>query len=289
MLDALGQPSSDGGRTVRTDADDGALAVRRHAPMGPSRGTVIALHGLMEDSRCLDRAARRWSSHGWRVLTPDLRGHGASPRWSEDRLDDASGDTMVADVVRAITSEPIDHRAPMVVFGHSAGGAVPAGLLEHDLPIAALLLEDPFWRLPVTHRQDPEVARDAHARLLAWQAMPLPTLAAEADPRWSPREAAAWARAKHLTDPRIVRHGTVIPRTPWPSLLANAHARRVAVKVVTGSDRIGITADHREIIRSGGGSVTVIDGASHFVQRTAAAQFDAAIDRALSHLNRTAA
>lgn len=259
------------------------LASRTYRPPERALGTIVALHGLMESGPCLDRAASRWAADGWTVLVPDLRGHGASPRWSSDELDDGSGDRMVADVLELVQSRSTEP-GPVVAFGHSAGGSVAAGLVETDLGLDALILEDPFWRLPVTFRQDPAVAEEAHARLLAWQSMPVSELISHADPRWSADEARLWALAKADADPAIVAHGTVIPRTPWPDLLARASADGVEVQVITGTDSIGITQEHQQLILGAGGRVTVIDGASHFVQRTAPEAFDAIADRALARL-----
>lgn len=261
------------------------LASRTYRPASRAVGTIVALHGLMESAACLERTARRWADAGWIVVVPDLRGHGKSPRWSPEQLSDSSGDLMVDDVVELIEIPAATGPRPLVAFGHSAGGAIAAGLIDTEVALDALILEDPFWRLPVTSRQDPDVARDAHAQLLAWQSMSTPDLAALADPRWSAAEAQLWAHAKTEADPALVAHGTVIPRTPWPDLLARAEARGVEVQVITGTEQIGMTDDHQRLIREAGGVVSVIDGASHFVQRTAPEAFDAIVDHILARLS----
>lgn len=266
------------------------LASHVYSPAGPPVGVIVALHGLMESGACLNRAAQRWAARGWYVVIPDLRGHGESQRWRAGELDEASGDLMVSDVVELLeTMRWIREERPLVAFGHSAGGAVAACLVEREIPLSGLVLEDPFWRVPVTHRQDPEVAGQALRRLQQWQRLDMDELVASADPRWETAEARLWAHAKYRTDPTIVAHGIVIPQTPWPDLLERAKARDVAVHVITGTEGIGMTPAHREIIRSHGGTVTVLEGATHFVQRTARERFDAAVEAALAELTQVAA
>jgi pimeloyl-ACP methyl ester carboxylesterase len=55
----------------------------------------------------------------------------------------------------------------------------------------------------------------------------------------------------------------------------------VPVKIITGTVRIGITANHRAIIRSFGADVTVIPGATHFIRRDARDAFHDLVDQFL--------
>ncbi|GAA4217413.1 alpha/beta fold hydrolase [Actinocatenispora rupis] len=103
---------------------------------GPADGRpVLALHGLTGHGRRYADLAGRLGAR-YRVLAPDLRGHGASPvlpPWDLDAL--------VADVV-----EVLDRYAtgPVPVLGHSLGGVV-ALRLAGAVPerVSGLALLDP--------------------------------------------------------------------------------------------------------------------------------------------------
>jgi predicted alpha/beta hydrolase len=110
------------------DAPDGwRLAVTDVMPEGPARGVVIAGHAMMVDGRTLWRADRpslagTLAARGFRVLVPDLRGHGLSGptpsqggRWSYADL--------VADVPRYVAlARALEPRAPVVLLGNSLFG-----------------------------------------------------------------------------------------------------------------------------------------------------------------------
>jgi len=168
-----------------------------------------------------------------------------------------------------------------VLFGHSAGGGVAAAAAaQRPGRVAGVLLEDPFWRLPVTPHQDRAVAEQAHQDLVARQARSLAELESDgavAHPGWDPRELPAWARAQHDADPVLVRHGEVIPTPPWPDLVRRLTTGGVHVLVVTGSisPEVGMTARHRRMLAGCGARLAVIDGASHFVRRDAPERFAA--------------
>ena len=276
------------------------LHVTRTPARGTRRGTVIAVHGIMESGPTLQAAADAWAASGWEVLAPDLRGHGRSLRWDPadhlhlgDRLTEdlvaVLDDVLVGSGAGSRTGSGTDSGAgpgvgapePLVLFGHSAGGGVAAAAAaQRPGRVAGVLLEDPFWRLPVTPHQDRAVAEQAHRDLLARQAQPLAELAIQggvAHPRWDPSELPAWARAQHDADPGLVRHGDVIPTPPWPDLVRRLTTGGVEVLVVTGSisPEVGMTARHRRMLAGCGARVTVVDGASHFVRRDAPERFTA--------------
>jgi pimeloyl-ACP methyl ester carboxylesterase len=95
---------------------------------------------------CGYHAAWCWDEHfldhfaglGYRVLAPDLRGHGGSPL--SGRLNDCSIDDYVHDVVSVARELP----TPPVVIGHSMGGFIVQKYLEsHDAAAGVLLASAP--------------------------------------------------------------------------------------------------------------------------------------------------
>jgi pimeloyl-ACP methyl ester carboxylesterase len=262
------------------------LHVTRTAARGIRRGTVVAVHGIMESGPTLQAAANAWAAVGWEVLAPDLRGHGGSPRWDPDdgmHLGDRLAEDLVAVLDDVSVGSGAGARAaePLVLFGHSAGGGVAAAAAaQRPELVAGVLLEDPFWRLPVTPHQDRAVAEQAYQDLVARQARSLAELEVSggvAYPGWDPRELPAWARAQHDADPILVRHGDVIPTPPWPDLVRRLTAGGMDVLVVTGgvAPDVGTTARHRRMLAGCGARLAVVAGASHFVRRDAPEKFAA--------------
>lgn len=107
------------------------LHVHRYGPSGPAR--VLAIHGLTGHGE-------RWQSLATRhlpevaVIAPDLLGHGRSS-WAAPWTIDANA---------AALADLLDPADPVVVVGHSFGGAVALNLaaLRPDL-VSALVLLDP--------------------------------------------------------------------------------------------------------------------------------------------------
>lgn len=255
------------------------------APAGPHRGTIVALPGLMESAACLLVTAKHWASRGFRVLAIDPRGHGGSPRWTAELLQRHPGDVIVEDILASLAELRSDADDRLVLFGHSAGGCAAAAVAAAlRAQVSAVVLEDPFWRLPVTPYQDRQVAAEAAAGLRRLKAMSDAGRQAEIValfPRWPSDELSAWSQAKLDADVTIVEHGDIIPTRPWPTLLADLAAAGVPVHIVTGTVRIGMTANHRAIIRSLGAEVSVIEGATHFIRRDERQAFHELVDQFL--------
>lgn len=107
--------------------------MHRYGPTGPPQ--VLAIHGLTGHGRRWEHVA---TAHlpGIAILAPDLLGHGRSP-WSAPWTIDANV-AALADLLDA------DASGPVVVVGHSFGGAIALHLAaaRPDL-VAALILLDP--------------------------------------------------------------------------------------------------------------------------------------------------
>lgn len=95
---------------------------------------LIILHGLFGSGRNWAGIAKKLAA-GWRVLTVDLRNHGASP-WDADM----NYAVMAGDVLALIEAEKLDRP---VLLGHSMGGktAMMAAMTDPDA-IRALIVAD---------------------------------------------------------------------------------------------------------------------------------------------------
>ncbi|GAA2391012.1 alpha/beta hydrolase [Dactylosporangium salmoneum] len=115
-------------RLARNDSGAGAPMVLLHGG-GSGRGTWDAFTREAE---------------GYRVVAPDLRGHGESPRCSAYTLGNHADDVL----------ELLDELAlgPVVLVGHSLGGHVASVIAQREPGrVARLVLEDP----PVPPRDGP--------------------------------------------------------------------------------------------------------------------------------------
>lgn len=251
-------------------------------PAAPYRGTIVAIPGLAESAETLAITAAHWAGKGFRVLAIDPRGHGQSPRWTEELLKRHPGDVIVEEILADLDELLSGADQRLVLFGHSAGGAAAAAVAARlGARVGAVVLEDPFWRLPVTPFQDRDVAASAAATLRRWQALgdaERQAEIAELFPRWPEDELAAWSKAKADMDVALVAHGDVIPTRAWPTLLGDLAGAGVPIRIITGTISIGITANHRAIIRSLGADVTVVPGATHFIRRDDRQPFHALVD-----------
>jgi pimeloyl-ACP methyl ester carboxylesterase len=106
---------------------------------GPPNGRpIVLLHGLSASSGDWGFTVRPLIEAGWRVLSPDLPGHGRS---SAPKDSAAYRMERVADLMHGFAVEL--GFAPAVVAGNSLGGAVAQEwLLRHPEAVSALVLVD---------------------------------------------------------------------------------------------------------------------------------------------------
>lgn len=118
----------------------------------PPRGVVLIVHGLGEHIGRYADAAARLNDRGWHVAGYDQRGHGAS---GGPRGDVPGADCLLRDlacVIDAVRADDRIGRGPLILLGHSMGGAVAArfvaGALDQPLPnwsrpVDGLILSSP--------------------------------------------------------------------------------------------------------------------------------------------------
>src|SRR5262249_54648018 len=119
---------------------------------GTGDRVAVLIHGITSDSTSWRRFGPDLAARGYRVLAPDLRGHGLSGRglyspeaWAEDVL------------------ESVPPR-PELALGHSLGGIVLALAVDRLLPARAVY-EDPAWLVPPERH---EVSAQAFVARKSW-------------------------------------------------------------------------------------------------------------------------
>ena len=127
-------------------ASDGDNLAVQDWPLDPGqilRGVVVIVHGLGEHAGRYDHVARRLNHWRFAVRGYDQYGHGESggPRGglsSDDRLLDD-----LADIVES-TRQRMKKGTPLILMGHSMGGAVAALFVARNVrPVDALVLSSP--------------------------------------------------------------------------------------------------------------------------------------------------
>jgi lipase len=112
-----------------------------HAWGEPDAPLAVCLHGVQAHGRRFRRFAEERLAPRFRVLAPDLRGHGRSgwePPWNLA--------THVRDALSLVAGEPHE---PAIWIGHSFGGRLAVELLfQAPERTAAAILLDPALRVP---------------------------------------------------------------------------------------------------------------------------------------------
>jgi len=126
--------------TLRTA--DGLALHLRHWPAGDTaRGQVLLVHGLGEHAGRYEHVAAALNTRGWGVSGHDQRGHGRS---AGARGVIATSEALLADLAAVIDTVRPRHRGPLVLLGHSMGGAVAARFVAE-----ALAPQPAAWSRPV--------------------------------------------------------------------------------------------------------------------------------------------
>ncbi|MGC0141701.1 alpha/beta fold hydrolase [Pseudactinotalea sp. Z1732] len=169
---------------------------------------VVLLHGVTDAGTAWPDLVSHWQER-WDIHSPDLRGHGRSPRFAEDQLD-AAPDVMLDDVLAVL--EHIGE--PVALIGHSLGGFLALrAALARPRYIAALVLEDPAR--PSGSTPDPQFVAANEALL---DSMVDPGTQIERMLRetpWTRTEVEAWAACKPLVDRRYIARGLFLGEALW--------------------------------------------------------------------------
>ena len=126
---------------VITAPDGASLALHEWMPDGSRRGTVVIAHGLGEHAGRYDPLARELGLAGWAVRATDHRGHGKS---HGARGAIPTSDAIRDDILWSLRLARQANSGPLVLLGHSMGGAFAAAAIAHDPTAAdALILSSP--------------------------------------------------------------------------------------------------------------------------------------------------
>jgi pimeloyl-ACP methyl ester carboxylesterase len=222
--------------------------------------TCVAIHGITANAGSWARPGRLLAERGWRVIAPDLRGHGESKRADGD----FSTATLLSDLVESV---PL---APDVLIGHSFGGYLAQlAVLEDVLRPRALLLED-----PVSHQPD----RATPEMMLKWDEANLPREIEgllRLNPGWS-RLDAAWKLVSleqiDFADARAAFAGNA----PWDlrPFAAKVAGKARTMWVLPEISRF-VPQDDQARLKTDVGeeSVTIISGVGHSIHRDALERF----------------
>ncbi|MGW3964808.1 alpha/beta fold hydrolase [Amycolatopsis sp. NPDC005003] len=252
-----------------------------HDDLGPESGRPILLvHGHPFDRSMWQPQAERLSARGYRVVTPDLRGYGASPT-----QDTRTGLDVFANDLIALADRL--ELASFVLGGLSMGGQIVMQLVQdHPGRVQALLLADTFAGLDTPEAKQ---ARYDTADRITEEGME--RYAEELLPKMISKQTRA-------TRPDVEKHvRTMMRNAPAEGAAAALRGRaerpdyapglksiEVPALVVVGSeDEFTPVGDaeliHREI---GTSTLVVIEGAGHLPNLERETEFDEALSTFLT-------
>jgi pimeloyl-ACP methyl ester carboxylesterase len=244
--------------------------------------TLVLLHGLSDSGLCWPDAVRRWR-HDYRVVAPDARGHGESPRFDLATSGSNRFDDMVGDVVYLLESLADEGGETAILVGHSMGAGVAATVLTSrpDL-VRAAVLEDPPWftgprrDAPDTIQQWAQGFRDHCDEAVVAGKLE--------HPLWPDVELAPWAVAKAQFDPSLTDREQIAAQAPWIQVAA-AVARPTLMVTGGRQEAVLVTAPSRQRLADLGNrhiQVEVVPGAGHTVRRDCADAYHHIVDSWIS-------
>lgn len=241
------------------------LTVHRYG--NPQAPPVVLVHGLTEAGTTWPDLVAHWGDR-WDVHAPDLRGHGASPRFTAEQLGAAPA-VLLTDLLAVL--EGLE--APAVLLGHSLGGllALRAAVTRPDL-VTALVLEDPAR--PEGDDPDPAFVAAQERLLDAVTEGPAAEVARMlAETPWSRTEVDTWAACKPRVDREYVRHGLWLGDRAWEALFGAVTVPTLLVLPPDAPMAPDPDGFDNDLVRT-----VVVPGSGHCVRRDQPVRFHEAVD-----------
>ncbi len=231
---------------------------------GPKTGPpVVLLHGFPLNSTMWDSQAKHLVSKGFRVIRPDLRGHGKTPAVAEP----ATMAHMVEDVLILLDKLKIDR---FRLGGFSVGGYVALELVRmHARRVEALLLVDTRAEgdseEAKTGRRDMIDQVRARGNIVLVEAM-LPKLLSEQTRKQHP-DLVEKVRKMIMDTPRDGGIHALEGMMARPDQRPNLGSINVPTLVVVGAEDKITPPDAAQILQKGikGSQLRIVTGAAHMV------------------------
>jgi pimeloyl-ACP methyl ester carboxylesterase len=219
---------------------------------GHGERVAILIHGITSDSRSWVRVGPALAELGYRVLAPDLRGHGHSPRGEYGPAQWAS------DLAESLPA------GAEIAIGHSLGG-VALALAVEDLRPGRAVYEDPAWVVVGGDDRAAAVARFAAGKNRTAEGI------RQESPRWADADVEGAVEAARLWDERGAEAAgegwDVMPeRAVVPSLVLLADPSQL------------IPPERAEELRRRGFAIRTVAAAGHSIHRDDLQGFMAALD-----------
>lgn len=167
------------------------LATTEWLPAPDKLPVALLIHGIGNTSAAWWRLAEHLTDLGYRVVAPDLTGHGDSPRAESYAIEN-----WVEDVLLTLRAYP----SPSLIVGHSLGGLIATGVATRlPQPPKRVILIDPAWLIPVEG-----AAKQIMARILGRMSDSTAETMQRTKPTWSGRDITLELAAIKKWDPKTV-------------------------------------------------------------------------------------
>ncbi|MCM2391153.1 alpha/beta fold hydrolase [Streptomyces albipurpureus] len=203
---------------------------------------ALLIHGGMSDHRTWHAVEDALISRGYRVIAPDLRGHGVSPRG------EYTAELLADDLVESLPA------GADLAIGHSLGGLALALAADRLLPARAVY-SDPGFRLE-------NMPPGSATFMLAMVQSATDASVRARNPRWSDADVAAELAGFALFD------GEFLSLTEKGAALTYLPESAVVPSLVQLADpSLVISPEVAQELRDNGFEIRTVDGAGHCIHR----------------------